>query len=96
MTEPATTLSTTELAARAGVSIRQLDFWARTGRLQPEHDGGSGKAREWPEAEVEVARRMGVLTTAGLPLEFAARMARDSWPVCDIADGVTVSVSEVP
>jgi hypothetical protein len=60
-----------------GITYRQLDYWVRQGYLVPNHASpGSGSWRSWPEPEMEVARMMGVLVTAGLRPEAAARVAR--------------------
>lgn len=83
------------LAEAAGISYRQLDNWVRLGHLRPvDPEPGTGSPREWPEPELEIARRMGRLTAAGLPLAFAARMARDTWPAGELAPGIEVLVTD--
>jgi WhiB family transcriptional regulator, redox-sensing transcriptional regulator len=67
-------------ADTAGISYRQLDFWARQGYLRPCGTGGSGNGRLWTAEEVAVARRMGDLVTAGLTAGAAAQIAREGWP----------------
>src|SRR5215467_1780851 len=86
-------ISTPELAEQAGISPRQISYWTEQGWLHPEGDGGSGNWWSWPDAEVEVARRMGVLTAAGLPPEWSAGFARDGWPEGELAPGITVRVA---
>lgn len=74
-----------ELANAAGISLRQLDYWTRTGLLQPygrdlERERllpGSGHARTFTTWEVEVAMRIGALVEAGLNLRMSALAARD-------------------
>ena len=88
------TYSSTEVASEAAVTYRNLDYWTRLGYLRPEHEGGTGNSRKWPEGELEIARRMGRLTAAGLPLAFAAAMARDTWPEGRLAPDITVTVDE--
>ena len=81
--------------AAMGISYRQLDYWTRLGHLRPDAARpGSGNARYWPETEIEIARRMGRLAAAGLPLGFAAQMARETWPAADLAPGITVTVTD--
>lgn len=84
--------SSPEVVAEAGITYRQLDYWVRLGHLKPDGSVHHGQ-REWSEAELEIAGRMGRLTAAGLPLAFAAAMARGAWPVGELAPGVTVTVS---
>jgi hypothetical protein len=80
-----------EACSMAGVTYRQLDYWVRKGMLYPGFGEGTGNPRWWPASEVEIARRMGCLAAAGLPLDFAARMARDSWPAAELAPGIKVT-----
>jgi DNA-binding transcriptional MerR regulator len=62
-----------------GATYRQLDYWSRDGRiLRPFASGrGTGRPREWPAEDVEVARCITVLTRAGFALDVAARVARE-------------------
>lgn len=87
-------LSTAEFAERAGISVRQAFYWAERDWLHPEGNGGTGNPWSWPEAEIEIARRMGRLTAAGLPLEWCAQFARNSWPQGELAAGIKVVVCE--
>ena len=66
-----------EGTARAcGITYRMLDYWTRKGWLRPYHDGGSGRDRQWPATELQVAREMGLLVKAGLLPAAAHRVAR--------------------
>lgn len=94
--DEATWLTTPEVTEQAGISVRQASYWTDLGFLRPEGDGGSGKPWRWPEAEAEIARRMGRLTAAGLPLEWAAQFARSDWPSGPLAPGITITVTEEP
>lgn len=88
------TLSRRDAEHDLGITYRQLDHWQRKGYLRPVNGfSGSGRDREWPLAEVEIARRMGRLVAAGLSVEQAARFARDTWPRGEIAPGVVVEVA---
>ena len=81
-----------DAAREAGVTFRRLDYWSRLGLLRPAQ--GAGWARRlWSPAEVEIARRMGVLTAAGLTPAAAGAFARDAWPAGEIAPGITLAVS---
>lgn len=61
-----------EVAAEAGVSYRQLDYWVRAGWLRPQGSGrGSGTSRKWPEAEREMAIAMGALVRYGVDPRLA-------------------------
>lgn len=85
---------TAHIPLQLGISYRQLDYWVRRDFLRPEDASpGSGYARRWPAAELDVARRMGVLTKAGLPLPWAARFARHDWPRGELVPGVVVEVT---
>lgn len=68
-----------------GVTYRQLNHWVKAGWLRPDGPGGSGHWRAWPVAELEIARTMGALTRAGLPLAMAHDLARHG--VRTVADG---------
>jgi hypothetical protein len=82
------------VADELGITFRQLDHWARKGYLQPERPmDGSGIPRRWPAAELEVARRIGILVAAGLQPEMAATFARDGWPRAEIAPGIWIEVT---
>lgn len=86
-----------EVALRAGVSFRVIDYWVRAGYLRPEGDGGGpGTQRRWPEEEQEVACRMARLAAAGLTVERAASFARDEWPGAEIAPGIHLLVTGEP
>jgi len=62
----------------AGITYRQLDYWARVGLLRPENNArGSGRPRNWPETELAVAVIIGELRALGVELHVAARLARD-------------------
>lgn len=73
-----------------GVSYRQLDYWSTKGWLRPTGGGSQGVARHWSEAELAVARTMGLLVGFGLKPAVAARVARGEQ---QIGPGVKVQVS---
>lgn len=55
------TYSTVQVAAMTGATYRQLDYWARTGRIPGQDPGastGSGHARAWTVQQVERARAL--------------------------------------
>lgn len=69
MTTTATieTYTATEAAARAGVTYRQLDYWARAGHLTPSVEAdGSGTKRRYTTAEVDQAQILGRLHALGV------------------------------
>jgi DNA-binding transcriptional MerR regulator len=68
-----------ESVARAcGITYRQLDYWVRRGWVRPEEPlPGQGRPREWPAAELNIARQMGLLIAAGFNAEAAHQVARD-------------------
>jgi DNA-binding transcriptional MerR regulator len=82
----------------AGITYRQLDYWSRAGYLKPGRQWagnryGSGSPRSWPEAELAVAKLMGRLTAAGLPLKTAHRIARSGQSRAEIAPGIVIEVT---
>lgn len=92
-------MSSPDAVRHAGITFRQLDYWARKDFLrfrqcQPlRGKPGSGCPRSWPAAEVEVARVMGRLTALGLPLETAHRVARSGDARTEIAPGIVIEVT---
>jgi MerR HTH family regulatory protein len=62
------TWSTVEAAARAGVTVRQLTYWADRGYLRPERvvrGAGRGEhAWRWDETDIDAAARFGALAAA--------------------------------
>jgi len=74
-------MGSVELTTRAGITQRQLHYWTDRGYLIP-HDldpfvgGGSGHSLEWTNGECEVARLMGLLTSAGVMPAAAHTAAR--------------------
>ncbi len=74
-------LTSEEVAAAAGITYRQLDYWCRAGYLSPEMcdkptRAHAGKARRWDSDEALAAICMGQLTAAGLLPGVAAPIAR--------------------
>ncbi len=75
-------MSTTELAQHSGATIRQLDFWIRSGVLTPEVQArGSGTSRRFDPAWVPVVRllsniqaAMGSGRSGGVPTRLLARI----------------------
>ena len=85
--------------AELGITYKQLDHWVCCGYLHPDRHWagrgwGSGSPRVWPVEELEIARRMGRLTAAGIPPKLAASFSRDSWPKGEIAPGVVIEVTD--
>lgn len=60
----------------AGVTYRQLYYWAETGLLRPMRGGGSGHDDTYPIPEIRIAARIRTLRDAGLGLQEAATVAR--------------------
>ena len=89
-------LGSADVIGQAGITYRQLDNWTGLGHLHPEGGNGSGSSRTWPPGELEIARRMGILTAAGISLDLSAAFARDGWPDADLAPGVRLLISPGP
>jgi hypothetical protein len=75
---PAGQVNGPQLAARAGVTYCQVDYWTRAGYLQPHGPPrpGSGYQRAYPESEIPLAALMRDLLAAGLMPEPAHYHAR--------------------
>jgi len=91
-------LTSADIMYEAGITYRMLDFWERSGYLKPDRiwrggRRGSGSPRSWPKAELDVARRMGRLTRAGIPAALAAEIARSGQSRCEIAPGIWIEVT---
>ena len=92
--EPETLTGGEELALSLGITYRKLDYWVLQGKLRPlDPQPGTRQCPRGPEAELEIARRMGRLTAAGLPLSFAAAW-RGTWPSGALAPGIAVTVTK--
>ena len=91
-------LTSADIMYEADITFRQLDFWCRAGYLQPDRLWrgkrlGSGSVRSWPKTELEVARKMGRLTRAGILPSLAASVARSGEARTEIAPGVWIEVA---
>lgn len=67
----------------------QIAHWVKAGWLRPHRCRATG-ARTWPPAEVDVARLMARLVTAGLTPEAAHRVARGG----HLAPGITITIGD--
>lgn len=69
-------LSTYEIAARAGLTYREVDYWTRCGVLVPEMVAhGSGTQRRYTDEESLVALVLRELRTLGAGLPVLAEVA---------------------
>ena len=78
-----------------GLPYARIDRWARAKHLHPQHDGGTGNPRTWPQRELEVAAIMWALVEGGLAAGVAAIMARgavDTRQPVRLARGITLHV----
>jgi DNA-binding transcriptional MerR regulator len=78
-----------------GLTYRRLDHWARQGWLKPNHDGGTGNWRAWPQTELQIADLMRRLVEAGLTAGVAAIAARahhNGRPLVRLAAGVVLAI----
>ncbi len=80
------------LPAALGITYRQISHWVRAGYLRPEGRSGTGRALTWPASDAEIARRIGVLTAAGILPAAAHQYARNGWPDGEIAPGLRLVV----
>jgi DNA-binding transcriptional MerR regulator len=77
-TIPGGHVTSTDLCIRAKVSVRQVDYWTRTGILTClEATPGSGIVRAYPASEVTFARLLKQLLEGGMNLRAAVNLARE-------------------
>lgn len=72
-------LSSVQVADRAGITYRQLDYWTTRGYLKARHGAanpGSGVPREYTPREALVAEHMARLVRDGVTPDRAAKVAR--------------------
>lgn len=71
-TEP---YSAQQAADLAGISYRQVDYWARTDLIRPSHTdaSGSGSRRKYSDMDLVILRILRRLLDAGLSLEKIRR-----------------------
>lgn len=76
---PAGHVTSAQLFEATPMSLRQLDYWCRTGllRVHGYADPGSGHARFYPKTEIPVVHLVCQLLTADLPPRAAFRIARE-------------------
>jgi DNA-binding transcriptional MerR regulator len=70
-------LSTAEVAAASGISVRALDAWARAGVYESTGGErmGQGRPRYWTEADLRVVKVLKALADANCPLRIMAAAA---------------------
>lgn len=98
MTAAEAPLDTPAVIRLAGITYKQLDWWATCKYLKPDRQRPgalptSGNPRSWTPEELEIARRMGLLTAAKIPPSLAATFARNNWPRGEIAPGIVLEVT---
>jgi hypothetical protein len=97
-TEAPGLLRTAELAARAGLTLRQANYWYQCGYLVPaavplnKYGTGIGFALEWTAAELEIARLMGRLVAGGLTPAAAVRIARSGEARYEVSPGIWLEI----
>lgn len=83
----------------AKISRRQLDHWISRGFIKPVSHSGrgfGGVQYDWSMAEANVAKKMGELTSAGIPPAIAAKVARgDRKAIERLLGALAVCVTEL-
>lgn len=75
------TLSTAQVAAIAGCSIRQLQWWDEYRVLGPRRiSGSSGQRREWSWSQAAKARFVAALRKRGMSLQSIRQVLRSGTP----------------
>lgn len=83
------------LNAPGGPTYRQVEHWVRRGFLRPDTTAhASGRPRwTWSDDEAGVAVRMARLAAAGLRVDVAEKVARQSpWGAVVLAPGVLITL----
>ena len=71
-------MNSLQLAERAGITYRQLDFWIRRGYVKVDNDvTGSGNTREFSSIEARVVLYMADLVRSGFTPQASAVTARE-------------------
>jgi hypothetical protein len=91
-------MNSTMVAARAGITIRQLRHWCDRGYVRPVNGTGvgSGYSLEFDRAEAAVTATMGRLVAAGFAVDLAEQVARAGCQPVEIGPGITVEVAPLP
>lgn len=106
MTERKATFSTTQACRLAGITYRQIDYYDRSGLIDPTQPArGSGSQRRWTSREVDALRVLGRLMslrayngsdTNQRFREIAAHVAEHGAAGSfDIIPGVTVDIEKL-
>lgn len=87
-------LTSLEVCRRAGITYRQLDYWCRTGVVEPLIDArGSGSQRRFTQAEADHVAGLARYLRMGLTLEAARAAAEDPWAFAEQALDMAESVA---
>lgn len=79
-------LSSIEVCRRARITYRQLDYWVRTGVVEPTVDArGSGTQRRFTPAVAEHVVTLARYLRMGLALDAARAAAEDPWAFAEQA-----------
>lgn len=68
-------LTSAEVAERAGITYRQLDYWSTRGYVDAPPRQGSGRVREWTEDQAADVAAVAALVRDGVRVEVAAARA---------------------
>lgn len=93
--------STRQVCDAAGISYRQLDYWARLGLVRPSISdaSGSGSRRRWSSHDLAVVRTVAAVAGHGVPLNrlgqlvgFLEDLPLQQWAATSIVLDVTGDV----
>lgn len=87
--------TTTEVAHKAGVSFRQVDYWLRNGLIPGIKTGGTGFPRELTAAQVKFVTMMGSLVKAGMQPKPASDLVKKLLKDGEVRIGTWIKVSVV-
>lgn len=97
---PEAIYTTPQAQVRAGVTTRQIDYWARKGIVEPTvKASGSGSRRYWSLSDLTVIEAVGRVSASTSPDEVlrqvaaAVRSSDGSAVMVQLGDGVTLTVA---
>ena len=74
------TVKATALAAKAGITYRQFDYWCRSGYVPGAYGTGSGINRSLTSDQVVYVLRLAKLVKAGFSVQTAAEVLQQADP----------------
>jgi DNA-binding transcriptional MerR regulator len=71
--------SSNQVADRAGITYRQLDYWERSGLVQGPSGQGSGYGREWSATQLNQVELIAMFVRAGISYRKIREILASGW-----------------